>query len=140
MFKLKPLIILLSIFVSLLHAKEYSDSCLKETKVLPEFDYIIDVRTKEEFEHGHPKGAINIPYEMKVNGEMVINKHFVEQVNRLTDDGYDKEIVLICRIGLRSVKAAILLADEGYEKLTNIQQGFVNGWKKAGLPIEKGSK
>jgi len=125
---LKSFIVFIILSFSLLHAKEYSDSCLKETKALPEFEYIIDVQTKEEFAHGHPKGAINIPYEMEVNGETVIN------------DGYDKEMVLIRRIGLRSVKAAILLANEGHGKLTNIQQGFVNGWEKTGLPIEKGSK
>jgi len=141
MFKQKLLItLILSLFTLSLQAKEYSDSCVKETNVVPNYDFIIDVRTKEEFKFGHPKGAINIPYEFNKNGERVLNKNFIEQVNRLTEDGYDKEIVLICRIGLRSVKAAILLADEGYEKLTNIQQGFVNGWKKAGLPVEKGAK
>ncbi|MBN2825244.1 MAG: rhodanese-like domain-containing protein [Campylobacterales bacterium] len=141
MFKSKLLItLILSLFISMLHAKEYTDSCVKDDNVVPNYDFIIDVRTPEEFKFGHPKGAINIPYEFDKNGEKVLNKHFVEQVNRLTGDGYEKEIVLICRIGLRSVKAAILLADEGYEKLTNIQQGFVNGWKKAGLPVEKGAK
>lgn len=141
MLKQKLLIaLIMSLFVSLLHAKEYKDSCVKETKTLPDYQYIIDVRTKEEFKFGHPKGAINIPYEFDKNGERVLNKNFVAEVNRLTDEGYDKEIVLICRIGLRSVKAAILLADEGYEKLTNIQQGFVNGWKKAGLPVENPRK
>jgi len=141
MFKQKLLItLILSLFISSATAKEYSDSCVKETKTIPNYQYIIDVRTKKEFAFGHPKGAINIPYEFNINEERVLNKNFVEQVNKLTDEGYDKEIVLICRIGLRSVKAAILLADEGYEKITNVQQGFVHGWKKAGLPVDNPRK
>ncbi|MEA3418509.1 MAG: rhodanese-like domain-containing protein [Campylobacterota bacterium] len=125
-----------STFTSL-QAKEYKDDCVVESKTVAKDAIIIDVRTKKEFTLGHPKGAINIPYFFDRDGERVLNAHFIEEVNRLTDDDYEKPLIIICRIGIRSVKAAVALADEGYEDLTNIQQGFVRGWKKAGLPIEK---
>jgi rhodanese-related sulfurtransferase len=134
----KILLAIITLLITVtLHAKEYKDDCVLETKTVNKEALIIDVRTKKEFEMGHPKDAINIPYFLDKEGKKVLNKNFIEQVNRLTDDDYTKPLIIICRIGIRSVKAAVDLADEGYEDLTNIQQGFVKGWKKAGMPTEK---
>jgi rhodanese-related sulfurtransferase len=55
------------------------------------------------------------------------------------------QVVLICRSGDRSAKAANLLADLGYTNVHTVVDGFegdmspdgrrtVNGWKNAGLP------
>ncbi len=133
--------IILAIFTLLLatfsHAKPYKDDCVLEDKHIEKDAIIIDVRTKEEFERGHPKGAVNIPYMFDLpNGNREINKNFINEVNRLTKENYEQPIIVICRIGIRSVQAAEALAEEGYEDLTNIQQGFVKGWKKAGMPVE----
>lgn len=126
------------LFASLqLQAKPYKDVCLQEKQQLPENAILIDVRTEEEFKSSHAKGAVNIPYEMDVNGERVVNKNFVQKVNLLTDDDYDKQIVVICRIGVRSIKAAELLNEEGYDKITNVKKGYINGWRKAGMASEK---
>jgi len=134
----KILLSLISLMITItLNAKEYKDDCVLETKTVNKEAIIIDVRTKKEFALAHPIGAINIPYFFDKDGEKVPNTNFIEQVNQLTNDDYAKPLIIICRIGIRSVKAAIDLADEGYEDLTNIQQGFVKGWKKAGLPTEK---
>jgi rhodanese-related sulfurtransferase len=125
------------IWLQSIEAKEYSDQCLVDTKTIDQEAVIIDVRTKQEYAFGHPPGAINIPYEFDREGERVLNTNFVAQVNRLTEEDYEIPLIIICRIGVRSVKAAELLADEGYEDITNIQKGFLKGWKKAGLPVEK---
>ncbi|MCH9813083.1 MAG: rhodanese-like domain-containing protein [Epsilonproteobacteria bacterium] len=120
-----------------LQAKEYEDVCVKEKKELPKDALLIDVRTPEEFKSSRAKGSINIPYELDVNGERVVNKDFIDKINLLTDDDYEKDIIVICRIGERSIKAAEILSDEGYEKIINIKKGYVNGWRKAGLASEK---
>jgi rhodanese-related sulfurtransferase len=57
----------------------------------------------------------------------------------------DQKVILICRSGDRSAKAANLLADAGYTNVYSVIEGFegdlspdgrrtVNGWKNAGLP------
>jgi rhodanese-related sulfurtransferase len=70
-----------------------------------------------------------------------------EIARRLTEKslGKDDPIVLICRAGERSSRAADLLADAGYKRVYTVVYGFegelsdkgrrnVNGWKNAGLP------
>jgi rhodanese-related sulfurtransferase len=59
--------------------------------------------------------------------------------------GKNDTIILICRSGDRSARAANLLADTGYTHVYSVVDGFegdmskdgrrsVNGWKNAGLP------
>ena len=63
--------------------------------------------------------------------------------------GKDDTIVLICRSGKRSAKAASLMAKAGYTNVYHLVDGYegdkanegpskgqrvVNGWKSAGLP------
>jgi len=73
---------------------------------------------------------------------------FVPEVGRrLKQKGLAKSdpIVLMCRSGERSSRAADLLADSGYTRVYTVVYGFegelsdkgrrnVNGWKNAGLP------
>lgn len=73
---------------------------------------------------------------------------FVPEVGRrLKDKGLDKSavVVLICRSGDRSSRAANRLAEDGYARVYSVVDGFegdmskdgrrsVNGWKNAGLP------
>lgn len=68
---------------------------------------VIDVRTAKEFNTGHIKGALNIPYDVAVN--------------QFTALGINKErrVVLYCRSGNRSGKAIAALTDAGYTNLHN---------------------
>jgi len=73
---------------------------------------------------------------------------FVPEVNRrLQQKALSKSdaVVLICRSGDRSSRAANRLADDGFSKVWSVVDGFegdmgkdgrrnVNGWKNAGLP------
>lgn len=73
---------------------------------------------------------------------------FVPEVERrLKEKGLTKNdpVVLICRSGERSSRAADLLTDSGYKRVYTVVYGFegelsdkgrrnVNGWKNAGLP------
>lgn len=78
-------------------------------------DYVIlDVRTQEEYDAGHIPGAILIPdYEIKSRAEEILT---------------DKEqlILVYCRSGNRSKKAAAQLENLGY---TNIKEfGGIKDW------------
>ncbi len=73
---------------------------------------------------------------------------FVSEVNRrLREKGLGKNdpVVLICRSGDRSSRAANRLAEDGFTQVHSVVDGFegdmskdgrrsVNGWKNAGLP------
>ena len=63
--------------------------------------------------------------------------------------GKDDTVILMCRSGSRSAKAANMLDEAGYTKVYNLVDGYegdkakegptrgqrtVNGWKNAGLP------
>jgi phage shock protein E len=63
---------------------------------------IIDVRTSQEFNSGHIKGAINIPLQV-IDGQ-------VEKIRK-----YNKPIITCCRSGARSGAAASQLKAKGIE-------------------------
>ena len=76
---------------------------------------LLDVRTKEEFDSEHIRGAILIPdYEINTKAEDI-----------LTDK--NALILVYCRSGRRSKNAANNLAKLGY---TNVKEfGGINDWK-----------
>lgn len=82
------------------------------TIVKEEKDYIIiDVRTKEEYESGHIKGAINIP---------------VDAINSIDIDK-TKKIIVYCKSGKRSNNAANILLNKGYKYIYDM--GGINNWQ-----------
>lgn len=103
----------------------------------------------------------NIPYmnvdldtwgEKKKNFRLVPNSEFTLRVKALVESkglSKDSPIVLICRSGSRSAKAAKILDAAGYKQVYTVVDGFegdkakdgpnkgqrvVNGWKNAGRP------
>ena len=76
---------------------------------------IIDVRTKEEYDSGHIKGSINIPID-------TIELEKLEQVI----SSKENNIIVYCRSGNRSKKAAQLLVDLGYTNVYDL--GSINNW------------
>lgn len=69
---------------------------------------IVDVRTEEEYEKGHIKGAINIPLHA-IDGTVV---------GKLKD--YHEKILVYCESGNRSVQASAKLAALGYKQVYEI--------------------
>jgi len=103
---------------------------------------LIDVRSKEEWENvGKPDGnKINLEtYFLSIkNIQGEININFVEEFKGLKIDR-EKEILVMCKAGSRSLLVSNLLDKEEYNCI-NISDGFEgndqnNGWKNAGLPI-----
>ncbi len=74
--------------------------------------YIIDVRSKKEFEEGHLNGAINIPsFNIKRN------------INKIDTN---KKILVYCQSGERSKKALKILEDAGVKNVYNLKGGIEN--------------
>lgn len=82
----------------------------------------VDVRTPEEYAEGRAKGAANRPLDQLPQWAGTLKP--------------DQPVVLICRSGSRSMKAATALAEKGFSKLVNVQGGTM-GWEAEGLPLEK---
>lgn len=71
---------------------------------------IIDVRTPEEYEGGHVRGAVNIPVGDIEEGH----------IGELTEAGKDTPLQLYCRSGARSAYACALLQSAGFTSVTNL--------------------
>ena len=103
---------------------------------------LLDVRTKEEWETiGKPEGEkIGLKtyfLSIQFGKERIFNENFVQEFKNL-DINQDKNILIICRSGVRSQFASELLKKENYTCI-NISDGFEGnqenvGWKKCGLP------
>ena len=85
---------------------------------------IIDPRSEIEFKRGHIPGAINAPVR-----KILLNMAKLPKDRNL-------EMVIACMHGQRAVMAKWLLALYGYRN-TALLEGYLEGWKKAGLPLEK---
>ncbi|MHA0858059.1 rhodanese-like domain-containing protein [Paenibacillus sp. CMAA1364] len=75
---------------------------------------LIDVREPNEFAGGYIRSAKNIP---------------LSQLNqRLSDIPKNRELLLYCRSGMRSGKAAGILGKNGYTQLAHLQGG-IGAWR-----------
>ena len=93
----------------------------------------VDVRSVPEYEQGHPPGAYNIPLLHMVPGKgMQPNAEFAAVFQKHFQPG--DSIVLGCKAGPRSMRAAEMLAGLGYGQLVDVIGGF-DEWK-AGQPVE----
>lgn len=72
---------------------------------------VVDVRTQEEYKEGHLPYAINIPYD-----------DFESKLDKL-ENYKDKTILLYCKTGNRSEKAAKILAENGFKDVQNATEG-----------------
>jgi rhodanese-related sulfurtransferase len=107
----------------------------------------LDVRTVEEYDRGHPAGAINIPWALldPRSGQMAHNKGFLEAARQVAKP--EQTVYASCQSGMRSMNACKELEAAGYGKLVNVAGGFggkrgpmgnvvAAGWHDAGLPVE----
>lgn len=105
---------------------------------------LIDVRTAMEYSFiGHPPQAILVAW--KELPGMQLNSQFVEQVYQYAPNPA-APVLLLCRSGQRSLEAASVLEQAGYQHLINILEGFegpldaqkhrgtLGGWRFHGLP------
>jgi rhodanese-related sulfurtransferase len=104
----------------------------------------LDVRSVEEFEAGHPAGAYNIPLLTLSAQGMLENPHFVAEVRACF--GAEPKLVVGCKAGVRSLKAAELLVAQGFTQVLEQRAGMdgmvdpfgrvrERGWRAEGLPV-----
>ncbi|MFP2926729.1 rhodanese-like domain-containing protein [Pyxidicoccus sp. 3LG] len=83
---------------------------------------LVDVREPSEFDGllGHLEGARLVP--------LAILRNVAEDWPR------DTEVVLVCRSGARSAKAAVQLVERGFTRVMNLRGGML-AWNTAELPV-----
>jgi len=72
--------------------------------------FILDVRTKDEYDLGHIEGAVNIP---------------VDEIRQnLGKIPRDKKIIVYCSVGLRAYVACRVLYQNGFNEVYNLSGGY----------------
>lgn len=85
---------------------------------------VLDVRTPEEFNAGHIKGAINI----NIREDNAFAK--IDKLN------HNATYVVHCRTNHRSKTAVDHMVSSGFKDILQISDGFT-GWSMNGLPVIK---
>ena len=85
---------------------------------------LLDVRTKEEWDEGHLKGAKLVT---------LSEEGFADKAKAVLDP--KKSVVVYCGSGKRSAKAAKQLRDAGFT--VHDMAGGITAWQKAGKPVLK---
>jgi phage shock protein E len=96
--------------------------CHTETVALPEKYLLLDVRTREEYESGHLKGAVLIPHNT-----------IRDQITAVSPNK-EAHIFLYCRSGHRASVALQTLNAIGYTQVINLG-GIAEASKKTQLAI-----
>jgi hydroxyacylglutathione hydrolase len=86
--------------------------------------FMLDIREPDEYERFHVPGAHLIPQ--------------CELADRIDELPRDRDLLVICAGGMRSLRAAGFLRDTGLTGAVSVIGGS-NGWREAGLPVESGS-
>lgn len=97
----------------------------------------LDVRSIPEFEAGHAPGAVNIPLMHMQGGGMTPNAAFPEEVAAQLPK--DRTVVVACKAGGRSARAAAMLLQLGFERVLDHSGGWSGnatdpGWVRSGGP------
>lgn len=85
-----------------------------------EHEFLLDVRTPDEFSLGSLPGAVNIPLD--------------EIRDRIDEIPKDKPVYVFCAVGLRGYLAYRILSQHGYDKVRNLSGGL-KIYKAATAPI-----
>jgi phage shock protein E len=85
---------------------------------------VLDVRTPAEFAAGHVPGALNIPHDVLASrvAELAASR--------------DKQVVLYCRSGRRSLLAADVLTKAGFTRLGHLEGDYL-AWEAEQRPIDR---
>ncbi|MDG1277946.1 MAG: rhodanese-like domain-containing protein [Algoriphagus sp.] len=84
---------------------------------------LVDVREKDEVE----QLAYDVP--------AILNIPLSEFEERFHEIPKDKDVVMVCKSGSRSLRAAGFLVNHGYDKVVNMQHGMIR-WAQKGFPTK----
>jgi rhodanese-related sulfurtransferase len=124
---------------------ELIKSCLTDVREIMPWDLeeriqenpdllIVDVREPGEFDAMHIAGAINVPRGVL---ESACEWEYEETVPDLVR-AREREVVVVCRSGYRSVLAAHSMQVLGYRNVASLQTGL-RGWKDYEQPLVNGA-
>jgi len=85
---------------------------------------LIDVCEDNEYKEGHILNSVNMPLSGLVKRMGELDKHKA------------KPVIISCKTGNRSGRAASMLRKNGFESV-HILTGGITAWKKENLPIDK---
>ncbi len=102
------------------------DERIKENKEL----MIVDIREECEFMRFHIKGSMLVPRGIL---ESACEEEYEDAIPDLVA-GRDKEIVVICRSGLRSALGVQMLQMMGFKNISSMKTGL-RGWNDYELPL-----
>jgi rhodanese-related sulfurtransferase len=97
----------------------------------------IDVRSEPEFAAGHAPNAYNVPLMHMGPGGMTPNPNFAADEQRAVADK-DAAILVSCKAGGRSAKAAAVLEGLGYRNIADHVGGWGGGNGDAGWAASGG--
>lgn len=89
--------------------------------------FVLDVREPQEYEEAHVSGVTLIPL-----GQLSARVSEIESQR-------DKPLLIICRGGVRSARACLTLAEQGFTNTFNVAGGMT-AWKRQQLPVVVGSR
>ena len=84
----------------------------------------VDVGEVTEYKTGHVPNAVNVPMSMLAQGTPQLDKY------------KQRPVVVVCRTGNRSLKAATVLRKRGFASVY-LLAGGLTAWAKENLPVEK---
>ena len=99
----------------------------------------VDVRSLPEFEAGHPTGAFNVPLMHQGPAGMSPNPEFMAVME--TSFPKTARVVVGCKGGGRSARAAAMLESAGFTSVVDQKAGYEGhgpaepGWRPKGLPV-----
>ena len=106
----------------------------------------VDVRSEPEFAAGRPVGSINVPLLHAGPGGMAPNPEFLAVMEGAF--AKDAKLVVGCKAGGRSLRAAETLLAAGFTGVVDQRAGFDGsggpfgggeaGWRASGLPTDAG--
>lgn len=85
---------------------------------------VLDVRTADEFAAGHVPGARNVSHDL-----------LASRIDELAA-ARDKQVVLYCRSGRRTLLAEDILRKAGFKKLAHLEGDYL-AWEAAKQPTER---
>ncbi len=91
---------------------------------------LVDVREPYEYEKMHIEGSINVPRGIL---ESACEYDYEETIPQLVK-AREKDVIVICRSGFRSVFAAHMMQQLGYQSVWSLKTGL-RGWNEFEQPL-----